>query len=90
MITKEFTVTGRVQGVGFRYAVWQLARQLKITGSVKNELDGSVQIIAQGPQEDLEKFQVQLPQAASYARISAIQARELKNSDRFATFKVLY
>ncbi len=39
-------VQGRVQGVGFRYTTKMLADQLGVTGSVKNEADGSVSIEA--------------------------------------------
>ena len=41
-------VQGRVQGVGFRYTTKMLADQLGVTGSVKNESDGSVSIEAMG------------------------------------------
>lgn len=49
-------VVGRVQGVGFRFMTKHLADQLKITGWVKNSLDGSVEIEAQGPNEILKQF----------------------------------
>ena len=41
-------VTGRVQGVGFRAFACRLAKQHGIAGTVRNCLDGSVEIIAQG------------------------------------------
>jgi acylphosphatase len=49
-------VTGRVQGVGFRYMTKNLADQLKITGWVKNNFDGSVEIEAQGDELILKEF----------------------------------
>jgi acylphosphatase len=50
----EASVKGRVQGVNFRYATRQRARQLDLRGWVRNELDGSVQVVAEGPEEDLK------------------------------------
>lgn len=49
-------ITGRVQGVGFRATVRSLARGLGITGSAENLPDGTVEIYAQGSQEQLEQF----------------------------------
>ncbi len=45
---REIRVTGRVQGVGFRYSAMLAARNLGLTGYVKNLPDNSVYIIAQG------------------------------------------
>ncbi|MBM3248278.1 MAG: acylphosphatase [Candidatus Omnitrophica bacterium] len=48
--------SGRVQGVGFRFTAENLASKLEITGWVKNMHDGRVEILAEGKQENLEKF----------------------------------
>jgi acylphosphatase len=47
---------GRVQGVGFRYTVVNLAQEQKLTGWVKNEFDGSVSLTAEGEEEPLMEF----------------------------------
>lgn len=52
----EAVVRGRVQGVGFRYFVLSQARRLRLGGWVRNETDGKVRCIAEGPREDLELF----------------------------------
>jgi len=44
---------GRVQGVGFRYTVVNLAQNFNVTGQVKNEFDGSVSLIAEGEEDQL-------------------------------------
>lgn len=49
-------VNGQVQGVGFRAMVVWLARQLHLTGTVRNLMDGTVEICAQGSQENLDKL----------------------------------
>ena len=48
--------SGTVQGVGFRYTVERFAVILKLTGWVKNCSDGRVEILVEGPQEDIEKL----------------------------------
>jgi len=50
----DATVLGRVQGVGFRWFVLDVARGLELRGWVANELDGSVRCVAEGPRAALE------------------------------------
>lgn len=52
----KMNVQGRVQGVGFRYMTKIVADQLGITGTVKNEEDGSVTIEACGDEETIKTF----------------------------------
>jgi acylphosphatase len=48
------TVSGTVQGVGFRWFVREKARRWGLTGWVQNRLDGTVELAASGPQESLD------------------------------------
>lgn len=48
--------SGRVQGVGFRMTVCQVATGYEVTGSVRNLADGRVELIAEGSREELEAF----------------------------------
>ena len=52
----HINVTGRVQGVGFRYTTYQMAVEIGLTGTVKNEDDGSVTIEAVGTKEQITEF----------------------------------
>ncbi|WP_119326004.1 acylphosphatase [Companilactobacillus musae] len=52
----SINVDGLVQGVGFRYSTFQVAQDLGVTGTVQNELDGSVSIEAEGEQKTLYIF----------------------------------
>jgi acylphosphatase len=67
------TVRGRVQGVGFR--VWTLreAQALGLSGWVRNEADGSVRALLEGPQECIERMLDRLrngPPGASVREVS--------------------
>ncbi len=53
-MAKHLRITGRVQGVGFRYSMWRKATQLGITGWVRNCRDGSVEAVVDGSDEALE------------------------------------
>lgn len=48
--------TGHVQGVGFRYATRQVAKEFEVTGFVCNLADGRVQIEAEGARAEIEAF----------------------------------
>ena len=53
MGTRQIRVTGRVQGVGFRYALRDEARRLGLCGWVRNRADGSVEALVQGNDESV-------------------------------------
>lgn len=66
------SVAGRVQGVGFRYFVLERARALSLTGYVRNEYDGSVEVVAEGPRRSLEELVDELrvgPRSASVREV---------------------
>lgn len=48
--------TGRVQGVGFRYAVREVACGYEVAGFVQNILDGRVELLAEGEEEEVKAF----------------------------------
>ena len=56
LVRKEFIVSGMVQGVGFRFFVRTSAYDHNITGKVENMGDGTVKIVAEGENEDIQKF----------------------------------
>ena len=51
---------GDVQGVGFRYTVRKIANQLGVAGGVENLPDGTVQLVAEGAEELLRRFLLQI------------------------------
>lgn len=67
--------SGRVQGVGFRYAVRTLATGFDITGSVRNLADGRVELTAEGQKNELEAFREAIHEAGLAANIRREEAQ---------------
>ncbi len=59
----EVSFRGKVQGVGFRATAKDFARGFPISGWVRNEPDGAVMLVAEGSEEDLDRFLDALRQA---------------------------
>ncbi len=69
-------VTGRVQGVGFRWFVRVAGRQLQLSGWVMNRKDGSVEIVAGGSGEKLEELRKRVGRGPEGAWV--VEVRELE------------
>ncbi len=54
MIGRRLLIRGRVQGVGFRYALADEARALRLAGWVRNRRDGTVEALVVGAEADVE------------------------------------
>ena len=75
-VRRRYTVSGRVQGVGFRYRARYAASQLGLTGWVENEDDGTVTLEVQGdPALFAQMFD--LIAAGGYIQITGIQSRDI-------------
>jgi acylphosphatase len=70
-------LTGRVQGVGFRWFVRQAARELGLAGRVRNLPDGSVEALAAGDSAALASFGERLREGPPGARVAKIEEQEL-------------
>lgn len=74
-------ITGKVQGVGFRYSALNKATELGIKGFVKNQSDGSVYIEAESPKEIIDQFIEWCWKGPSWARVDNILVNDLPKQD---------
>lgn len=72
MSAVRFVVSGRVQGVGFRWFVMREATRLDLAGFVRNLPDGSVEVVAQGGAAALTSLESVLAQGPPAARVSHV------------------
>jgi acylphosphatase len=85
---RRFVVRGRVQGVGFRWFVEREARLLGIAGWVRNNHDGSVEVLAQGTREQLGGLLARLRQGPPAARVDDVAEFEAQPKDGIDLFRI--
>jgi len=73
MIAKRYIVRGRVQGVGYRWFVDYEARQLGLAGWVRNNYDGTVEVLAMGSAEQQTALRDKLRAGPRAARVDEVQ-----------------
>ena len=78
---------GRVQGVGFRYTAYHIARALNLTGWVENEYDGTVLCEVQGEHFAIDEFLDKLHNGR-YIRIDDMDIRELPLAESECSFDI--
>ena len=89
MACKKFLITGRVQGVGFRFTVLEKAKDFSLHGFVENQLDGSVLIIASGTDGNLTQLEHWLKSTHTPGHIDNILVTEYPDED-FRSFSIRY
>lgn len=88
MITKHIMVSGRVQGVGFRYFIKQSAEGLQIKGWVRNLYSGDVEIMVSGEKQALEDFITSIWSGNGFSRIEGVEIEQV-DYQRFKHFEII-
>lgn len=76
VVARKVTVHGRVQGVFFRDSCSREAQRLGVTGWVRNEPDGSVAALFEGPAEAVERMVAWCHEGPPHARVDEVLATE--------------
>jgi acylphosphatase len=85
---KRFIVRGRVQGVGFRWFVEAEARSLGISGWVRNNADGTVEVLAIGNREQLSNLRSRLQRGPRAARVDHVEEHPAQPVAGLNTFRI--
>lgn len=82
---RNVTITGSVQGVGFRWTSKRLAEGLGLDGWVRNNPDGSVSIAVEGEDESIDRFLDELSDKMGFAihEVKSVETKPGKNRDGF-------
>jgi len=85
---RRYVVRGRVQGVGFRFFVEREARTLGVNGWVRNNPDGSVEVLAAGTREQLLALRGRLHQGPRASRVDQVDEAEAQPIANLNTFRI--
>ena len=87
---KHIVLRGEVQGVGFRFYAQREAAALGIAGWVRNRLDESVEIEAQGETDALRRFETAMRHGPGLAFITSAEVRPMKPIPDDARFEIVH
>ncbi len=87
---KYIHVTGRVQGVGFRYHAMNLALEYHLTGWVRNLYNGAVEMEVQGSGEAVDLFVRNLDEGTNWIRIDTKSVADMQEVEGETAFRVRY
>jgi acylphosphatase len=83
-------LSGRVQGVGFRAFTQGAARRLKVVGFVRNLPDGRVEMVAEGPEADVDKLMARVRKGPRSARVEKVGLNTETPTGEFTKFDIRY
>jgi acylphosphatase len=84
----ELVITGRVQGVFFRQSALEQATLLGLRGYVRNQDDGSVGSIAEGPRAALEAYWIWCQRGPRGARVAAVSVQWATATHEYPAFRI--
>ncbi|OIQ26397.1 acylphosphatase [uncultured Vibrio sp.] len=85
----KFTVSGRVQGVGFRYFTTMKANELNLKGYVRNQNNGDVELVASGDEAKLSELETWLANGPRLAKVSQVIKEEVEtDATSYHEFKI--
>jgi acylphosphatase len=87
-LCRRYVVRGRVQGVGFRWFVEREARQLGVAGWVRNNPDGSVEVLAMGSAEQLLALRARLQAGPRASRVDDVDELDCQPVPNLTSFRI--
>jgi acylphosphatase len=86
---RRAVVRGRVQGVGFRYFAERAARELGVHGWVRNRSDGTVETLAEGDSEAVDRYLDRLRKGPLGSRVDAVEVAQAEvASPQLSSFEI--
>ena len=88
MIARQVFYEGRVQGVGFRFTVKQIARGFEVTGWVRNLADGRVELQCSGESSEVEPFLEDIAESELKSHIKSVTVQPIPPLDGVRGFEI--
>lgn len=87
-VARRFVITGRVQGVGFRYFTQDVARREGVTGWVRNLSDGAVEALVEGDPESVTRVERAIRSGPRGARVDAVDVEDRDPTVTYRDFSI--
>ena len=87
-VARHYTVSGEVQGVGFRYFAQRAAARHQVVGYVRNLPDGTVEALVEGSPESVEGFKHDLAAGPSHARVERVEEVNVEPTGHYPSFRI--
>lgn len=89
LVRRRVLVTGRVQGVWFRQFTCEQGRARSLAGWVRNNPDGTVEAVAEGPRDAVDGWLAALHEGPPLARVLSVDVRDEPASSPLGEFRVV-
>lgn len=87
-VARKFILSGRVQGVGFRFFAMRSAARHQVRGYVRNLEDGRVEALAEGNEKTVEDFKHDLAAGPSYSKVEHIEETVVEPTGHYPNFRI--
>jgi len=88
--TFRVLLSGRVQGVGFRYFAENRAFEFNVKGYVRNTVDNKVEVVCQGLEKDIESFISDLKKGPAFSHVIRCEILGISSSEVYDSFRIKY
>jgi acylphosphatase len=87
-IARSYTISGEVQGVGYRFFAQRIAARHQVVGYVRNLADGRVEVHAEGTPEGVEGLRDDLATGPQYSRVEQVEELSLEPTGSYSSFRI--
>jgi acylphosphatase len=87
-VARHYTISGEVQGVGYRFFAQRVAARHQVVGYVRNLPDGRVEVHAEGEPEGVEGFKHDLAAGPQYARVEQVEEVSVEPNCGYKMFRI--
>jgi acylphosphatase len=87
-VARRFVIQGEVQGVGYRFFAQRAAARHQVFGQVRNCPDGTVEVVVEGPDKDVEEFKKDLITGPQWSRVAQVEETDIEPTGLFSSFRI--